>query len=539
MNICASIDRFREKYKRQERLRSDLTGPGAQIYQCIDKATKEVRSMKVIKKSKCTYLEFLREVNILKECKGHPNLIDVQNVYECHRFYYIVMDNLDHPTLYQTVTSQNRPIEVGTFLKTLLNILVFLHDPNNHSKKEHKAIYHGNIHPKNILVPEGLNPDGKSLEHLLLVDFSYATMELDVDESNFASENLLEECDTSDSDSSDDDSSASASERDNDDDYTQQTKSTKRKKRKGGSRFQPPEYSKTGPSAAGDIWSLGVLAFHLLTGCFPFAKPADTREDIKDWRGQEDEEIKRFIQSLLAFNPKERPTALEINRSNFWSETNLQQHEEDFKDIMSRLANVNKEQEFKVAVRSYIASNFLHESDLERLGQVFRLVDFSNNNTLSKAEFQRAMLEHDFDVSLEAIDSFFEQLDVSGDKRISYVEYLAFAEKEERLFDRENLKAAFDAFDWSKTGYITEDDLINFAGSASGASAFRDEKMMKRSTICKMIEQADKNGDSKISFEEFADLMLSTKEYDEQTEKKAKRKEYYAKMLKKKKKSRS
>lgn len=120
---------------------------------------------------------------------------------------------------------------------------------------------------------------------------------------------------------------------------------------------------------------------------------------------------------------------------------------------------------------------------------------------------------------------------------------MAFAANEEKMFEKTKLKAAFDAFDWSNTGYITEDDLIHFAASAGGASAFRGEKVLKKRTICEMIELADRNGDGKISFEEFADMMLKTNIHSAEEartnklkfkkEKNAK-KEYYAKLLNKK-----
>ena len=85
---------------------------------------------------------------------------------------------------------------------------------------------------------------------------------------------------------------------------------------------------------------------------------------------------------------------------------------------------------------------------------------------------------------------------------------MAFAEKEEVLFERKKLKAAFDSFDWSRTGYITAEDLKHFSASAGGASAFRNEKVLRKSQILEMIQQVDTNGDGMISFDEFADMML-------------------------------
>ena len=95
-----------------------------------------------------------------------------------------------------------------------------------------------------------------------------------------------------------------------------------------------------------------------------------------------------------------------------------------------------------------------------------------------------------------------------GDNAVSYTEFMAFAEKEEILFEKNKLRAAFDAFDWSGDGLITAEDLKHFSTSAGGASAFRGDKLLKSSTIKQLIQEADKNGDGQISFDEFCDLMV-------------------------------
>lgn len=470
---------FREKYKRKCMLHSDLTcGRKAQMWQFIEKATKKECTVKVVPKDdRGTRSRVLREVTILKECNGHPNLQNVIEAYECPKFFYIVTENLDHPTVMESLTSnKNRmdPNAIGTIMRVLLNALVHLHDPSSASKMNQVRIVHGNINAKTVLV----HSDASSFNRLFLVDFSHAIM---VDEEDAGSDAV---------------------------DGKEHHKHPKKHKHKKPSRFQPPEFLKTGPTEKGDMWALGILAFLLMTGKYPFSKPSDTKEGIKNWHGIKSPKIKDSIQGLLAYDPQDRPSAAQINQQNDFHIEMTAENQSQLTDVFQRLTDINQEYELKKAVRSYIAANLLQESHMERLCQLFQVADFNNDNALSRTEFQRVILEADVDIPLQSIDKFFSALDHNGDKMISYSEFVAFAEKEEVLFEKKKLRAAFDAFDWSNTGYITADDLKNFSASAGGASAFRGDGVLEDETIEYMMGEADKNGDGKISFEEFADMML-------------------------------
>lgn len=470
---------FREKYKRKCMLHSDLAGRKAQMWQFIDKATKKECTVKVVPKEKVDRSRILRELTILKECNGHPNLQTVIEAYECPKFFYIVTENLDHPTVMESLTSNKRrldPKSAGTILRVLLNALVYLHDPKSASKMHQVQIVHGNINAKTVLVPT----DSSSFNRLLLVDFSHAIM---VDEA------------------------ANGSDQEDGKDTHHKHKKLKQKK---PNRFQPPEFLKTGPTEKGDMWALGVLVFLLLTGKYPFSKPSEAKEGIKNWHAIKSPKIKEVIEGLLAYNPEDRSSAAQVNQlsTNIFYNELTAENQDDLNTVFQRLTDISQEYELKKAVRSYIAANLLQESHMERLCTLFQLADFNNDNALSRTEFQRVILEADVGIPLESIDKFFSAVDINGDKKISFSEFMAFAEKEEVLFEKQKLRAAFDAFDWSSTGYIIADDLKNFSASAGGASAFRGDGVLEDETIEYMMEEADKNGDGKISFEEFADMML-------------------------------
>lgn len=482
---------FRAKYLRKAPIHSDVAGPHGQIWRCKDRHSSKDRSLKIMPKSKISRLAFLQEAIILTECTGHPNLLGTQDVYEDDKRYFLVTDDVGHPTLMEAMAEKKSSMEeIGTVIRTLVKSLLFLHDPNSANKGHNKEIVHGNINSKAVLEPK----DAASLCDFLLVDFSAAHMDLDLEESEY-----MDQVGDIDIEENDDNSSDSDSE----------SKETTQKKRKRRSHFDAPELSETGPTVKTDIWALGVLSFLLLTGRYPFKRPADTKVGILEWYGIQSPKIQNFIKNLLAYNPNDRPTVIQINET--YQEEHLEVdfsgYEADLEDIMGRLTELNKEYAFKKAVRSYIASNLLQESNQERLGQIFRLSDKNNDNLFCKEEFQQALQKAEINIPPKKVEHYFSNLDVNGDGSVDYTEFMAFAAQEEILFEKQKLKAAFDAFDWSNTGAITAEDLKHFSASAGGATAFSGEKILNRRTIQAMIQEVDKNGDGQINFDEFCDMI--------------------------------
>lgn len=454
-----------------------LGSSSVQVWDCIDK-NHDHYSLHVLKRTPETEPKFHRMVAILKECNGHPNLLHVKNVYQGKKFFFWVTASLDKPNLLKALQKKKEdpdepfvgPKEVAKVVAIVLNALAYLHDKDHPSKTAKKEIVHGNICPASILAP-----CGSRLSNLTIVDFLQSKMEGDdaPDENNAGS--------------------------DSDDDDEEKGKT---------SPFQPPEYGQTGPTTKGDMFSLGVLTFLLLTGKFPFAEPADMAQPVKDWHGIEDSNCRKFILALLEADPSKRASAKEINTEDAWCNSFdvADTSKWNFYDVMNRLAMINHQHEFQTAVRSYIGNSVLRREDRTELDEVFRFADKSNSGFLSKEEFETALSGVDT-FNPATINAAFEELDLDKTGKISYTEFMTFAEKKEKLLNKRKLKTAFDAFDFDKSGYITAKNLNDFSKSAGGSAAFRGDKVLKKKTILRMIEKADQDGDGKISFDEFVDMM--------------------------------
>ena len=84
---------------------------------------------------------------------------------------------------------------------------------------------------------------------------------------------------------------------------------------------------------------------------------------------------------------------------------------------------------------------------------------------------------------------------------IEYSEFLAAAASDASLLTEQNLKATFKAFDKSNTGYITVSDLKAVFNEG------REMKMLRKRDAKALIHQADRDGDGKLSFDEFVIMM--------------------------------
>ena len=100
-----------------------------------------------------------------------------------------------------------------------------------------------------------------------------------------------------------------------------------------------------------------------------------------------------------------------------------------------------------------------------------------------------------------------ESCDLDGNGTIDYNEFLAATLNRNKVLSKNNLEAAFSAFDKVKYNLTNKDgsgkisaDEIMMIFNQSGNS---DDK----ARIQKIIEEADENGDGEISYDEFKVLM--------------------------------
>lgn len=85
----------------------------------------------------------------------------------------------------------------------------------------------------------------------------------------------------------------------------------------GTALYAPPEVIRAeSVSLASDMWSVGVLTYVLVAGCFPFSSANDTLNHrasfaAEPWRSQLSASARDFVTALLRHDPRRRRTAEE------------------------------------------------------------------------------------------------------------------------------------------------------------------------------------------------------------------------------------
>lgn len=190
-------------------------------------------------------------------------------------------------------------------------------------------------------------------------------------------------------------------------------------------------------SSKADIWSIGVIAYMLLSASKPFHHKRRRVVIDKIMRGSFNfdssawesisEEAMLFITHLLVVNPGDRPDAEEALKHE-WI-----QKREDLPDrkvvstkslnkIHDNLSNYRHTSELKKLALTVIAHRST-QKEILKLREVFEQFDTEKNGILSYEEFHNALKKTDF--SKEMLDEIFHSVDINKNGHIMWTEVRA------------------------------------------------------------------------------------------------------------------
>ena len=136
--------KFKEKYSLGQ-----LLGQGAfgEVRKCINRNTKIIRAVKLIKKDSMNDEEeqnFKYEINILKML-DHPNIIKLFEIFEDEKKYYLVTELCKGGELFDEIIKQVTfsEADAALIIKQILQAVAFFHEKN---------IVHRDLKPENVLV---------------------------------------------------------------------------------------------------------------------------------------------------------------------------------------------------------------------------------------------------------------------------------------------------------------------------------------------------------------------------------------------------
>jgi len=253
-----------------------------------------------------------------------------------------------------------------------------------------------------------------------------------------------------------------------------------------------------------DMWSIGVMAYMLVSSSKPFHEKRRTRMIAKIKRCEYDfyastwtqlsEESKDFTRSLIVLDPKERLTGEQALGHKWLSEKfplrDRIPSARYLNSVGESIADYGDVGEFKKMALLLIAHKSSSDEIIE-LRKAFDAYDTSNDGMICMSEFKAAMDSSDNYTEAE-VENIFETLDTGNDGQIYYTEFLAATLEAHGRIVEETLADAFDRMDSDDTGYISLNNLREFLG-----------KDCCEEKVQRVMSEADMNGDGKITFDEF------------------------------------
>jgi len=148
-------------------------------------------------------------------------------------------------------------------------------------------------------------------------------------------------------------------------------------------------------------------------------------------------------------------------------------------------------------------SNF-NANELERLKKRFMKLDADGNGSIDREEFLQIPQIASNPLASRMIAIF----DEDGGGTVDFQEFVgglsAFSSRGGR---DEKLKFAFKVYDMDRDGYISNGELFLVLKMMVGNN-LKDQQLQQ--IVDKTIMEADKDGDGKLNFEEFAQMVAST-----------------------------
>ena len=429
-------------------------GGYGKVYEVKNKKTREIRACKHLSKATIKNLEkFEREISILIK-SDHPNIIKLYEVFESQRSLYLVMEECKGGEIFDRIIQHIQKKEMysekdaARIFQQVMSAIEYCH--NN-------GICHRDLKPENILY---LNAGPEKDNPIKVIDFGLSQV--------ISADKKL---------------------------------STK----VGTAYYVSPEILQGEYTEKCDIWSAGVILYIFLSGDPPFNGANDHAIYTKiskmkftfpekKWKNIS-KEAKDLISHMIT-PESERYTAQQVLSHPWFSNTNTVPLSELNFDS-SVFVDYVKGSELKKISLLFIASR-LDENEINNLKKSFEAIDNSKDGQITFEELKSGLIQLKSNKMNEnEIKELFDMIDVDQNGKIDYTEFLASKKKKKNYLRNERLLEAFTMFDKDNSGTITKDELLQ---------ALKAEKSQEKE-IEKYIQAVDKNGDGKIDYKEFLDLM--------------------------------
>eukprot|EP01053_Blabericola_migrator_P004936 Blabericola_migrator_1__4935@NODE_2574_length_2585_cov_336_116362_g1612_i0_p1_GENE_NODE_2574_length_2585_cov_336_116362_g1612_i0NODE_2574_length_2585_cov_336_116362_g1612_i0_p1_ORF_typecomplete_len634_score132_34Pkinase/PF00069_25/3_7e67Pkinase_Tyr/PF07714_17/1_1e44EFhand_7/PF13499_6/1_7e07EFhand_7/PF13499_6/3_9e11EFhand_7/PF13499_6/6_2e08EFhand_8/PF13833_6/0_027EFhand_8/PF13833_6/0_75EFhand_8/PF13833_6/0_14EFhand_8/PF13833_6/0_0086EFhand_8/PF13833_6/4_3e06EFhand_1/PF00036_32/0_29EFhand_1/PF0003 len=371
---------LRQYIKFEKRLGSGSFG---EVYRVTDRRVNAERACKLINKGRVQVpLEQIQEeIQILKSV-DHPNVIKIYEIFEDPSSVYILQELCQGGELLSTMLIDEGKAKihdeffVRRIMQELLDGLSHIHS---------KRIMHKDLKPENILFANK-NPNSP----IKIIDFGLGEI--------FRG-------------------------------HTEVTDVLR-----GSAIYMAPEAFQDGQLCLkSDVWSAGCIMFNLLTGKFPF-----DAEDLSQFRevvvkaeldlnkscSHVSEEARSLLRTIFKKDPRERCSASgALKHPWFKANTNLSTINLS-ESICRNMKNYSKRNGLHNVFVNMMAQQLsINNNKVSKIAEIFKELDKNKTGTLTLPDLQSALMRAGFE-EWDA-NRIIQQLDLRGEGRISYTEFLA------------------------------------------------------------------------------------------------------------------
>ncbi|XP_039623118.1 MAP kinase-interacting serine/threonine-protein kinase 2b isoform X1 [Polypterus senegalus] len=227
---CRATDSFSGRFEDVYRLQEDILGEGsyARVQTCFNLITNKEYAVKIIeKRAGHSRSRVFREVEMLYQCQGHRNILELVEFFEEEEKFYLVFEKLRGGSILTHIHKRRHfnEKEASIVVQDIASALNFLHN---------KGMAHRDLKPENILCEHE-----DKVSPVKICDFDLGSgIKLNSDSSPISTPELLTPC--------------------------------------GSAEYMAPEVVEAFNEEASiydkrcDLWSLGVILYIMLSGYPPF-----------------------------------------------------------------------------------------------------------------------------------------------------------------------------------------------------------------------------------------------------------------------------
>ena len=493
-------------YKEMKTLGSGTYGTVKKV--CLIKNPLTIRAMKIISKDNVRqgldHTKLIDEIKILKKL-DHPNIMKIYECFVDEHNFYIISDFCDQGDLLGKLEKLGKmnEIVVKFLMEQVLNAVAYLHS---------KKVLHGDIKLENILLYTATSQNKGRRFTSINIDINEIKelrRELNKNEilskrsRNYVNDMLNYEIKLI--------------------DFGCSKYFVKKNKHRslsgviGSPLYCSPEVVDDLYDELSDEWSCGVLMYILLSGEAPFKGTSEEElfKEIKKCKYNFDlvefnevsSACKDLIRKLMEPKKSKRIKAHEALKHPFFTQlfnpikSTIQK--QDLNILRNLIRYKQPTSKFHESMYAFICNNYIDIDEEKHLRAVFRSIDRSDKNNLSKEDLRESFKEIKVNLSDEELNIIFKKIDSDQNHSIQYQEFLRAACDKKTLLSQENLKNAFLALcENEEREYITGDNIKRFI--------FHDLKLQEE-VFDEYLEQFGMKRDEKMSFAQFCDILRNDK----------------------------